>query len=187
MLVGAEIGDVGTSQVSGTCHPSGYSTFRFAATGSTQGPYEGSFIETGSFTLGPVTEDEFGHRIQRPVSFHSIFRVRAADTQIVGAESLSPQQPATEWGACGQGLAQPGQVTPNAIGIQLETSYWAHIVEHRRVAHGNLRHRYVAVERGDAYVDYGDLGVRGIPNFQSFRFRRVAGGNRTRRPPQIRT
>ena len=86
----------------------------------------------------------------------------------MGVEYLSPQQPATERGACGQGLAPPGQVTPNAI--QLETSYWAHIVEHRDLAPADRANSYVAVDRGQAYVDYGDLGVRGIPNFQTFSF-----------------
>src|SRR5688500_17123199 len=52
-LVGGELVEGGKSSITGTCNPDGVSQFQFLVTGSAFGPYEGSFVEAGSFTLGP--------------------------------------------------------------------------------------------------------------------------------------
>ena len=44
----------GTSQATGTCTPLGDSAFSFHVTGTAIGPYPGTFVEDGTFTIGPV-------------------------------------------------------------------------------------------------------------------------------------
>src|SRR4051812_35053122 len=44
----------GLSQVSGTCDPLGESSFSFHVEGEAVGPYTGTFVENGTFTIAPI-------------------------------------------------------------------------------------------------------------------------------------
>jgi hypothetical protein len=171
---GSELPGVGTSAVTGTCNPDGLSRFRFVVTGEASGPYPGTFEESGTFTLGPrqpapdnPTGDPGGNHHFPPLKFRSAFTIFSGPKVVTGHRTLSdvppptPDDPFFNFGACGQGLSQPGIPVPtNAISLQIRTDYRAHI----RTPTGNH------LARGSSLVDYGDLGVRGIPFFQSWRF-----------------
>jgi len=160
--------------VTGTCRPEGTSRFRFVVTGTALGPYPGTFAEKGTFTLGPMqpapdnpTGDPAGNHYFPPLRFHAVFQIRSAAGLVTGRKTLAavppptPEDPFFNFGACGQVLAQPGMTTPHAVALQIRADYRARIRTHGRTF----------VDRGeDMLVEYGDLGVRGIPNFQSWGF-----------------
>lgn len=45
-----------------TCDKDGSTTFSYTATGAAQGPYGGTFVETGTITIGPQTNTEIDSR-----------------------------------------------------------------------------------------------------------------------------
>src|SRR5689334_15514715 len=45
----------GLSQATGTCDPSGNSVYQFHVEGEAVGPYTGTFVEDGTFTIAPIT------------------------------------------------------------------------------------------------------------------------------------
>src|ERR1041384_8575322 len=54
----------GLSQTTGTCTPSGNSSYTFHVEGEAIGPYTGTYVEGGSFTIAPTTNP-------LPPAFHS--------------------------------------------------------------------------------------------------------------------
>ncbi|MGH2845135.1 MAG: post-COAP-1 domain-containing protein [Thermoleophilaceae bacterium] len=81
-----------THVVSGTCNE-GDSQFTFTASGQADGAYFGTFTESGSFTLSPITA---GSR-RDMTSFESTFRIDAAGGfTITGTKRLTPESGAQD-------------------------------------------------------------------------------------------
>jgi hypothetical protein len=106
-----------------TCIQNGTSTYDFTAVGSAypDGPYPGTFTESGSVTIGPQTisqpqQDMFGAGVVGPlISFQSTFTITSGTTTITGTK-VGPVAPftnalgTTAYGVC----LNPGQV--NGVG-----------------------------------------------------------------------
>jgi hypothetical protein len=77
------------------CDPSGNSTIYFSAAGTANGPYPGTFTETGTITLGPqnlaaVPPDASGTGLSGTVlTFETQFEIRSGATTITGTSTLS--------------------------------------------------------------------------------------------------
>jgi hypothetical protein len=54
--------------VGGACNPTGYSTFQFKVSGIAAGPLGGTFTETGSFSIGPQTEEFAPGQFRGPIA-----------------------------------------------------------------------------------------------------------------------
>src|SRR5712691_6374129 len=74
---------VGDLDVTGTCDPTGPSTFQFTATGPATGPYPGTFRESGTFTLGAPSP------LRRVESFDVTFTIDSVLGQVTGSKFLS--------------------------------------------------------------------------------------------------
>ena len=154
-LAGGELGLPGTSEVSGTCNTTGDSTFNFTATGVAIGPYIGTFVESGTFTLRanpPGSPQMF-----TLVAFDSQFTLDSAEGAVTGTKTLTEIVPAT-FGACGPTLNFESH--PQAVILQADVRYEARI----ETRFGT------AFDSGVSHVDYGDTQNRGIPDYQGYRF-----------------
>jgi len=79
-----------TPTVTGTCNPDGTSTIYFEAAGPASGPYNGTFTETGTATIGPQAFDPTGTSFTGPVvTFDAIFTITSGTTQITGTKTLA--------------------------------------------------------------------------------------------------
>jgi hypothetical protein len=77
--------------ISGTCDPTGRSTFTYNARGSAQGPYSaGIFEESGTFTLGPIIDPPEGHPAGELLRFSARFTITtfAPRADIQGSKAL---------------------------------------------------------------------------------------------------
>jgi len=69
---------------SATCNPAGTSSASFSAAGNADGPYTGTFTESGTVTWGPQAPG------RGPLlTFHANFTIRAPSATIVGTKDLS--------------------------------------------------------------------------------------------------
>jgi hypothetical protein len=78
--------------VTGTCNPDGTSTIYFEAAGTASGPYNGTFTETGTATIGPqaFTDPPINSSFTGPiVTFDAVFTITSGTTQITGTKTLS--------------------------------------------------------------------------------------------------
>lgn len=100
------------------CDKAGTTTVSFTTQGSAFGPYSGTFIETGSFTIGPQTDTSIDTRgvgaitaFQATFTIHSQFPVGT----VTGTKELSPTAPTTPslaaFGSCDpNGSSPPNEV-----------------------------------------------------------------------------
>jgi hypothetical protein len=89
----------------GTCDPAGYSSFAFATSGVTEGPYPGTFRETASVTIGPQGDNPGYTTFGAITAFSGSFSIASGSTTITGTKSLSQNAPTqatydTHWGYC---------------------------------------------------------------------------------------
>ena len=63
--------------VTGTCNPTGRSTFSYVARGAASGPYVGVFEESGTFTIGPVVDPKPGHPAGEVLHFSARFTINS--------------------------------------------------------------------------------------------------------------
>jgi hypothetical protein len=78
--------------VTGTCNPDGTSTIYFEAAGTASGPYNGTFTETGTATIGPqaFTDPPINSSRTGPVvTFDAIFTITSGSTEITGTKTLA--------------------------------------------------------------------------------------------------
>jgi hypothetical protein len=149
--VGGGLND--SSSVTGTCNPSGTSTFMFDVTGISVGPaYPGTFTEHGTITMGPATSGF------QPVTFQSTFTITSPTGAfaVTGAKSLAENAPAVAF--CGAAVSETGD--PNAFVFQANVDYTANIT----TATGN------ATDSGVSNVDYSDSRVHDVPGANGFAF-----------------
>jgi len=92
-----------TPTVTGTCNPDGTSTIYFEAAGPASGPYNGTFTETGTATIGPqaFTDPPINSSFTGPVvTFDAIFTITSGTFQITGTKTLSLVNTSTAIGDC---------------------------------------------------------------------------------------
>ena len=150
----------GTSTFVGRCNPLGKSTFWFRVAGSAIGPsaFPGTFVETGTFTLGPMLPMPDGNIVATPLAFMSTFTIQSTGGAVFGVKTLSkqPLEP-FNFGACGEGAFFG---FPNGVAIQIRADYAAVL----------MRGGVVDFDRGTSFVDYGDIGARPNTGIGAFGF-----------------
>lgn len=131
----------GTLSVIANCSPSG-STISYSTSGVASGPYPGTFTETGSVTIGPLTGPqsangfEFGFLTQ----LDAVFTINSVAGQVTGTKSLD--LPSSALGLCYD--TNPGtfrELSPDFSGFGL--------------------HYNATIEPGDG-SQYGDTGRSGL-------------------------
>jgi len=93
-----------------TCNKSGDTTFSFEARGSAFGPYSGTFVETGTVTIGPQTDTSIDSRgVGAITAFQASFTISSTFPvgTITGTKQLSPTAPT------GSSLAMFGSCDPD--------------------------------------------------------------------------
>ena len=153
-LLASEIGNPGTSTVSGTCNPLGASTFTFTITGGASGPYPGTFSETGTVTLGPFGVP--GNPISA-TSFESAFTITSLAGTVTGTKSLVGFE-ATSLGLCGSAAFPTGDA--NSLRFEGTVSYNATIT----TPTGS------GTDSGESFVNLQDSQIRGQVGFNGFAF-----------------
>lgn len=93
---------IGTGQIDGECSTEQAAEFTFGATGTAVGPYEGTFTETGSYTLAPAEPDGAG-ALQ---AFTASFSIESPVGRITGSKVFDPIAP--QVGRCFGGVGSPG-------------------------------------------------------------------------------
>ncbi len=153
-LLASEIGNPGTSTVTGTCNPLGTSTFAFTVTGLATGPYTGTFTETGTVTLGPfgIPGNPFA-----ATSFESTFTIESAAGTVNGTKSLAGFA-STSLGLCGSAAFPTGGA--DSLHFEGTVSYTATIT----TPTGS------GTDSGESFVNLQDAQVRDTPGFNGFAF-----------------
>jgi hypothetical protein len=77
----SEVGEVGTSDVTGTCNLIGNSTFNFTITGVANGPYTGTFSESGTLTVNLL--------VPTMNTFTATFTIDSPAGDVTGSKSLA--------------------------------------------------------------------------------------------------
>jgi hypothetical protein len=91
----------GTYSSSGTCNPTGTSTYNFSSAGTATGPYPGAYSETGTYTFGPYTSIPGGATGGIVTSFDATFTITSGKVTITGSKHLqSNSDPANNFGQC---------------------------------------------------------------------------------------
>jgi hypothetical protein len=139
----------GLSQATGTCTPSGDSSYAFHVEGEAIGPYTGTYFEDGSFTIAAITNPVL-------TAFNSTFTINSPAGTVTGAKTLAADLGPINVATCG---AFTGFVPndPNSINFQATTRYTANLP-------GG------AVDSGHAVVTYQDLQFRDLPDLNTFNF-----------------
>jgi hypothetical protein len=90
----------GTVKVTASCNPSGTSTISYFASGVAVGPYAGTFTETGSATIGPLTAGVFvnGFEFGFLTNLDAFFTIDSPAGQVTGTKTLV--LPSTVLGLC---------------------------------------------------------------------------------------
>lgn len=153
-LLASELGDPGTSTVSGTCNPLSTSTFTFSVSGAAVGPYPGAFTENGTLTFGPFGVPGVGFA---PVSFESTFTIMSPAGTVRGTKTLSGVT-ATGFGACGEFAFEGGDA--DAVHFEGAVAYTARITTTGGAT----------TDTGESFVSYQDTKVRGVAGFNGFNF-----------------
>jgi hypothetical protein len=100
------------------CDKAGSTTISFEARGSAFGPYTGSFVETGTFTIGPQTNTNIDTRgVGAITAFQATFTIDSTFPvgTITGTKQLSPTAP-TESSLAVFGSCDPnGSSPPNDV------------------------------------------------------------------------
>ena len=144
-LITSEAGDPGTSTVTGTCNPLGTSTFTFQVTGVAIGPYPGTFVEEGTFTLGPFGVPGAGFALE---SFDATFSISSSAGSVTGTKTLTGIA-STGFGACGPFVFTGTEA--DAVDIETPVAYTAQITTPGGTA----------MDQGESFVNYGDTQLRG--------------------------
>jgi hypothetical protein len=105
------------------CNKTGTTTVNFTAQGSAFGPYSGTFVETGSFTIGPQTDTSIDTRGVGPITaFQATFTINSqlpAGT-VTGTKQLASTAPTSPslavFGSCDPDGSSPPNEVVAAIG-----------------------------------------------------------------------
>jgi hypothetical protein len=141
---------IGSSAISGTCDPTSTSTFTFTTSGGAAGPYPGTYVEQGTFTIGPAPTFTV-------LSFSSSFTITSVEGTVTGTKTLAAG--GGVFARCGPHL-EPGGQTADLVEVRANLDYSAEI----QSATGTT------TDSGTSYVEYGDTRVRDIEGLQTFSF-----------------
>jgi hypothetical protein len=101
-----------------TCDKAGTTTVNFTTEGFAFGPYSGTFIETGSFTIGPQTDTSIDSRgVGAITAFQATFTINStfpAGT-VTGTKQLSPTAPTSPTLAAFGSCDPTGSSPPNDV------------------------------------------------------------------------
>jgi hypothetical protein len=130
----------GTVKVTASCNAAGTSTISYFASGIASGPYPGTFTETGTATIGPLTFPQFvnGFQFGLLTNLDAFFTIDSIAGQVTGTKSLV--LPSTVLGLCydSPGTFREICCRPTGFGLHYEA----------------------AIETGGAF--FGDTGDSGI-------------------------
>jgi hypothetical protein len=149
-LLASEIGNPGTSTVTGTCDPLGTSTFTFTITGLATGPYPGPFTETGTIVLGPFGVP--GNPLAA-TSFESSFTISSPAGTVTGTKSLEGFA-AASLGLCAEAGAA------DSLRFEGNVGYSATITAPSGTG----------TDSGISFVNLGDTQIRDVPGNNGFNF-----------------
>jgi hypothetical protein len=139
----------GVSQATGTCTPTGDSSYTFHVEGEAIGPYTGTYVENGSFTIA----SSFTPML---TAFNSTFTVTSGAGTVTGTKTLAADLGPVNVATCGIATGfVPND--PNSVNFQATTRYTANLP-------GG------AVDSGHAVVTYQDLQIRDLPDLNTFNF-----------------
>jgi hypothetical protein len=153
-LLASELGNPGTSTISGTCNPFGTSTFTFTVTGLATGPYPGPFSESGTVVLGAFGVP--GNPIAA-TSFESDFTIDSLAGDVTGHKSLVGFE-ATSLGLCGTAAFPTGGA--DSLHFEGTVSYAATITTPTGTG----------TDSGESFVNLQDSQIRGQIGFNGFAF-----------------
>lgn len=98
------------------CDKTGTTTVNFTAQGSASGPYTGTFVETGSFTIGPQTDTSIDTRgVGAITSFQASFTISSPLGTVTGTKQLSPTAPTAPTLAAFGSCDPDGSSPPNDV------------------------------------------------------------------------
>ena len=101
-----------------TCDKAGTTTVNFTTQGSAFGPYSGTFVETGSFTIGPQTDTSIDSRgVGAITAFQASFTITStfpAGT-VTGTKQLAPTAPTAPSLAAFGSCDPTGSSPPNDV------------------------------------------------------------------------
>jgi hypothetical protein len=101
-----------------TCDKAGTTTVNFTSQGSAFGPYFGTFVETGSFTIGPQTDTSIDSRGVGPITaFQASFTIDSTFPvgTVTGTKQLSPTAPTSPTLAAFGSCDPTGSSPPNDV------------------------------------------------------------------------
>lgn len=153
-LLASEIGNPGTSTVTGSCDPLGTSSLTFTVTGNATGPYPGTFSETGTVTLGPFGIP--GNPLAA-LAFQSDFTITSLAGTVTGTKTLEGFQP-TSLGLCGVAAFPTGGA--NSLHFEGTVSYTASITTPNGTG----------TDSGESFVNLQDTQIRDLVGFNGFAF-----------------
>lgn len=130
------------------CDPDGSSTISWSASGEAFGPYEGTFVETGSATVGPQTANAYVNGIQLGylVSVEAFFSIDSPTGQVIGSKRLTGAS-SSDLGGCRDldGFVLPdGSVASGTF---------------RRVLAQSMSYEALVLTGDEAWLDSGSAGT----------------------------
>lgn len=144
----AQVIPTSTVDIVATCDPSGTSTISWSVSGDASGPYVGTFVETGSATVGPQTAPAYvnGMQLGYLVSVEAFFAIDSPTGQVIGSKRLTTAT-TSDLGGCRDldGFVLPDQT--------LATGTF------RRVLAQSMAYEAIVVVGDAAYLDSGTTGV----------------------------
>lgn len=129
-----------------TCDPGGTSTIAWSVSGDAFGPYPGTFVETGTATVGPQTAPAFvnGMQLGYLLTVEAFFAIDSPTGQVIGSKRLTGS---SDLGGC-RDLAN--FVLPGG-GLASGTF--------RRVVAQSMSYEAIVITGDAAYLDAGTTGV----------------------------
>jgi hypothetical protein len=132
-----------------SCNPTGTSTIAWSAAGNAYGPYPGTFVETGTATVGPQdgsADYVNGIPLGQVLSIDAFFTIDSSVGQVSGSKRLT-----TSAGSMG-GCAELVDFLPPGSGTPVNGEF-------RRVFSNNMTYDALVDAGGALYLDTGTVGT----------------------------
>ena len=135
-----------TVDIVATCDPAGTSTIAWSVSGDAFGPYPGTFVETGTATVGPQTAPAFVNGLQLGylVLVEAFFAIDSPTGQVIGSKRLTGT---TDLGGCRD---LDDFIAPD--GTHVSGTF-------RRVAALSMAYEAIVITDDAAYLDSGTSGL----------------------------
>lgn len=135
-----------TVEIVATCNPAGTSTIAWSVSGDAFGPYPGTFVETGTATVGPQTAPAFVNGMQLGYLFNveAFFAIDSPIGQVIGSKRLTGT---SDLGGC-----------RDLVNFVLPDGTYASGT-FRRVNAQTMSYEAIILTADSAYLDTGATGV----------------------------